>query len=76
MSSSCVLTYLPTGESLTTNSLLQILTLNYLAYLGTDRSEGDVLLLLFAIIAVQICLYAKPLLSNGCRVVASFEVIA
>jgi hypothetical protein len=70
MSSASVLTFLLTGDCLTTNSLLQ------LACLGTDRTENTVFLLLFLLTAVQTCLFAKQLLSNGCCIATSFVVIA
>jgi hypothetical protein len=41
-----------------------------------DRTENTVPLLLFPIVAVQTCLFAKPLLSNGCCIFAYLVVVA
>jgi hypothetical protein len=45
-------------------------------YLGTDRTENTVPLLLFAIVAVQTCLFPKPLLSDGSYIFAYLAVVA
>jgi hypothetical protein len=41
-----------------------------------DRTENIALLLLFPIVVMQTCLFAKPLLSNSCFITVSFAVIA
>jgi hypothetical protein len=41
-----------------------------------DCTEKAIPLLLLPVVAMQACLFAKPLLSNGCCVAASFVVIA
>jgi hypothetical protein len=50
MSSASVLIFLPTGDCLTTDSLLK---LSCLKHLDTDRTENIVLLLLYPIVAQQ-----------------------
>jgi hypothetical protein len=41
-----------------------------------DSTENTVLLLLFPTVAMQTCLFAQPLFSYGCCIVASFTVVA
>jgi hypothetical protein len=57
--SASVLIFLLAGNSLTSNSLLQMSCLHHI---DTDRTENTV--------AMQTCLFAEPLLSNSCCVVA------
>jgi hypothetical protein len=47
-----------------------------LQHFGTDRVENVTSILLYSLIAVETCLFAEPLLSNGCCTVACFAVIA
>jgi hypothetical protein len=72
MSYASVLTFLPAGDCLTANSLLQ---LSYLQHIGMDRTVNTVFLLLFPIVAVQTCLFTKPLLSNDCYIFAYIAVV-
>jgi hypothetical protein len=41
-----------------------------------DRAENTILPLLYAIVIVETCLFAKPLLSNGCFIFAYIAVVA
>jgi hypothetical protein len=105
MSSASVLTFLPAGDCLTTNSLLQLLTFKSKSYykwwsVGQSilvsshicgprpdfyYSQLTVLLITsrhelnrkhHSSVAVQTCLFAKTLLSNGCCMFAYLMVIA
>jgi hypothetical protein len=84
MSSASVLTFLPAGDCPKTNSLLQLSTLSLLTltscpaykHLGMNRAENTVPVLLFPVVSMQTCLFAKPFLSNGCCIAASFAVVA
>jgi hypothetical protein len=73
MCSASMLTFFPADDCLTTNSLLQLSCLQHLA---TDHTENTVPLLLFPIVALQTCLFAKLSLSNGCRTFAYITVVA
>jgi hypothetical protein len=63
-------------SSVSTGSAKQIiLVLRILCYTGMDHVENTVLYC-SAIIAVEICLFAEPLLSNSCCIIGYFAVVA
>jgi hypothetical protein len=47
-----------------------------LTVLGTDHTEITIPLLLYPNVAVETCLFEKPLLGNGCCIFAYLAVVA
>jgi hypothetical protein len=75
--SASVLTFIPAGDCLVANSLFQLSTLNSalancFAYNISARTAQKAPFLCYCF---QTCLFAKPLLSNGCCI-APFAVVA